>query len=1197
MANRLISDGNNLIEIQASNLFQIPKNNNPWLEDGHFVEEPNLETFLYTYVVQNLNLPIDYTSQNYNTTYSYSQASIKLYIFISYLGELRVLNMNDQVTSNPGDSITSDSLTGLQTTYSNINLDLLESAYSPIITRNVTSIMETEKDLFIIYSNIPSSQVLFNIIDYNADQLIEGDTIINCTPITDDDTLGNLEFLYSRVLIHTNNISDVLVSSTHSTFLVNTDEPDTTGFDTLRSALKYPRGSYISNTSGSTPIFKYIAIPIKIDNLPNNNTEVRTGIIVFDKNINAFMYRPIRSSILEDGANFNGNYIKVSNGYSGNYSKVIRYADLEQNTDIVVSTFTGFSFDSETGPFLGGLKNISSKQWSAETLQFSVGDSDSGTSWDYLYDQLPVAFGNRLFSNTNSTILTQAGTAVTNTSDYALSATAEENANIGYFNIAYGTKHGFILMRLHSYCPIILNPNEPDGLELHIPGGNFTTSVVTESGLSNPAETAGGLTPISMAFSPDNNFLYTIVANPDDRTEKYICIYNLTTLDTNAIQSTAFMIEDTFDAGLGSVKQINNKIIFFAEDGSEASVITDPDSYSSVASFIGASAGYSADGFDFRVKSCKELIINPGYSEIDGVNYNTWIGSDIPAIASDTVFITYTNNVDNKFITPFGQIDLLSPTSNMSGQATDEQWINSFTLTDSQGVPFIGGKLQKIADAPVITLFNPADNSILLDSAGDEAVITLDASVLQDHFYKDTNNLTCISLSTPNHFAVLTKYAASNWVPNLEVTPLGFDYSSFYTLSGEDSHWKGKNYSYVAIFKVNNDNSIDIKNLFADGVKHFTLINTGLENASDVPASVVYTNALNGMNFISLSGNNSYFVSITHQSDITSIEAWGESQGSQHGLRFNLQIVDMNTYGFQWDKNNNQLTVPDATINGYGNTNYLAGTSIFFIGDNLNSMFGVDNENPTYVPDICLTAFTHDVNFVAAAFQNTEIGAFHLSILAIPATLNAADSQNSTPTSPKYKPAQLNLESCQFIQNLLVSNGETIRYISGMEFSSNKRNLFLLLKDINETENITANGNLFTAPVPKVVKIDIGSTTNYYDGYSGDGLMATFEIPLANVIVVPPYSYGMGSNLSLLPSQISANLVTNLNIQLSSRISSMFKGLDEQIYFSNVDVTSGNMLPTLGVVINPNANENDASTSGSRIIKTGIDITATLDIL
>lgn len=188
----------------------------------------------------------------------------------------------------------------------------------------------------------------------------------------------------------------------------------------------------------------------------------------------------------------------------------------------------GFSFDNSK------LSSLATYKW--ENGEFKLGEADAA---GIAFVSLPLTIGNKLFRNsffcnTNNISFRAWAAASGNLSsifpvypntdftnpDYESSVGGEGLYNdlrhVGDFHLAVGMKHGFVLVKVNNTNFSLVSPTTEGGVELHVAGG---------SPLMNNFN--GGWTPISMEFSPDDNFLYTIIENPEDSNSRRIAIYNI----------------------------------------------------------------------------------------------------------------------------------------------------------------------------------------------------------------------------------------------------------------------------------------------------------------------------------------------------------------------------------------------------------------------------------------------------------------------------------------------------------------------------------------------------------------------------------------------------------------------------------------------------------------------------------------------
>ena len=218
---------------------------------------------------------------------------------------------------------------------------------------------------------------------------------------------------------------------------------------------------------------------------------------------------------------------------------------------MIISTFEGFSFDT----YDYGIYSLSGKKWNSADSTFTTPGVDAEvnlatpTDHEKLISQLPVVIGGRLFEDIGDVKAEQVGRGGYATGTYEDLATAPNGNEVGYYNVAYAVKHGFILMRMYSYSPFLLRPND-GGVEAHICGGDPADAGVIS---------AGGYTPISMTFSKDNNYLYAILRDPDTM-DKYIGIYDITSGVASTISADAKMIADPLDSGASRIVTVGGTV-------------------------------------------------------------------------------------------------------------------------------------------------------------------------------------------------------------------------------------------------------------------------------------------------------------------------------------------------------------------------------------------------------------------------------------------------------------------------------------------------------------------------------------------------------------------------------------------------------------------------------------------------------------
>lgn len=280
----------------------------------------------------------------------------------------------------------------------------------------------------------------------------------------------------------------------------------------------------------------------------------------------------------------------------------------------------GFSFSGSS------IKDISSNTYVLGNYNGRF--SGSVTADTSLWASLPVSIGNKLFNNTffGNTNL---GFLSTNFSgdlgfDVYGSFPGEKtnylpNLNhVGDFHLAIAVKHGFILTKINNTNYSLVSPATEAGLEVHVSGGNPTIAGFND-----------GWTPICMQFSPDDNFLYTIIRNPEDHTEKKIAIYNIYPGSTTSgcvlpfgdtsISTTCKVIDNEFDGDLMKITLQDDGAIYIWSDSSQYHKISDPDLLLSVDNFHDIPTVYTVAGsFDYLASNS---YLSQALSRIEGWNF------------------------------------------------------------------------------------------------------------------------------------------------------------------------------------------------------------------------------------------------------------------------------------------------------------------------------------------------------------------------------------------------------------------------------------------------------------------------------------------------------------------------------------------------------------------------------------------------
>ena len=331
------------------------------------------------------------------------------------------------------------------------------------------------------------------------------------------------------------------------------------------------------------------------------------------------------------------------------------YESLREN--VVIAKIIGFTFSEEDL----GLYAISQNKWQASDGQFSdpyedietleTIDIDNPSDAMQRYAQLPIV------ASPNDLLDTSGFYSGINNIDAFVSGGFYQTESRISTLVAYAVKHGFILLKVSDYFGQLIPPAD-GGIENHVPGGDLTL-----------AESSGGYTPVSMAFSTYGNFLYTILEDPEDPTKRKICIFN-TSNPEGDIAGTAIVIDNPFIGDLSRVNlEEDGSIYFYSQGTSEYCKITNPDLQESVSIFeVYHSTMQSSTVFDILPIGDLNAIASEGPTSLDpGVSTIFNNNEYISYISSPTVGAI---SLDNGAVTP---INIDTPL------AGDEYWITSAT--------------------------------------------------------------------------------------------------------------------------------------------------------------------------------------------------------------------------------------------------------------------------------------------------------------------------------------------------------------------------------------------------------------------------------------------------------------------------------------------------------------------------------------
>ena len=875
---------------------------------------------------------------------------------------------------------------------------------------------------------------------------------------------------------------------------------------------------------------KYFIMPVKTSLSPLNNEEVTFAIIAFDKNLSAFTTKlitfPATSGVNNEIVYITNNGILT--GASNNYSKVLTFNNIA-NGEIILSFFKGFSFNTSDNQGYSGLEITSKKEWSLSSKTFS-GTSEESYATDFNY--YPVECGNRLLSLTSNEIINNASIGydplAPSISNVGANLTDEIASNIGYFNVAYGTAHGLILMRIHSYCPIMIPPSDPDGIELHIPGGNWDYQ--KEDG-SFPFRDSGGYTPVSMVFSPENNFLYTIVAKPDDRTEKYICIYNLSSLDAETMSVTAKVLEDPFDAGLKSVDLLENGNILFSSNNGGEHILTigDCDLQTTVDNI---SASSTAVGYNFGVSPIKRI---HNTSNADA----TWKTSN----TSVTPVQTLVHTTDTQILTPKGFLDLNDIPSGLTAYksfntSSNENVIATELILDNNGAPLLFVKVKQYTNAAQISIIDLENEEIIYN-------YTVSSNKLHATFYEEAECVSVIKLASPkNTYGILVNAATHDLYSSIEVAQ-----SSMFGLDISPESINGYNRAIIATVTIDSskDNGYELITKFDEPPNYAGEGGTNSAGGNKIKSIVVFPNAsvaaldsltalkpqtYGAIKFISLESDSTHAIVLENSDNAI---GYSSDVDSLTPLRLGIRIINISdaSTGLKL------LSAPSIDIiEPFKTSAYDAATS--FVVENVTS--GFIKQSGTHKPVYSHSTVSHDASFIAAFWYNHNSG----NTMKIFAPDRSTMSFGSGET--KHLAAEFSIGAEQKLNTFLTKNGNTY-LITSSEFSVNRRNIFLFLKNIEDDTDF------------QIIKIDIGSITNYYNGTEGyAGPYSTYSIPSENIIEIPTYAYFEDVTL---PADVSSDLVSNSNTQNNTIPTGIFKSLNHRMYLLTKN------LYTLGLIVNP----------------------------
>lgn len=356
--------------------------------------------------------------------------------------------------------------------------------------------------------------------------------------------------------------------------------------------------NYIDNTAHKTWVpfiivfdsisSKYMVIPLlSYENVPED--PILQPILNIDPFIDKGYGEPNYSTVLGKRPDENG------------VDQTYYVPSLQEGGRSTIGFLKGFSFDSEEQIGDYGLYFISGNKYNSPKT------NSSGSSWPYTFSlasdeyTVPAGVSPDPFNLTPTGLLLQqcpvamsykkraVTSNMTSTLYNPFMVMADQPSNtLGCYMVAHGILHGFILTYMNEYGQFLPPYPYDTGMELHIIGGDYNNDRVQEE---------GGFMPVSMVFSPGDNYLYTIVQSKLEG-DKFICIYNLESLKTHvqgnpiegsnegptvSILENTYMISNPFQGDLTRVDRGHDgAIYFFSHNSTEFIKLANPDNSESV---------------------------------------------------------------------------------------------------------------------------------------------------------------------------------------------------------------------------------------------------------------------------------------------------------------------------------------------------------------------------------------------------------------------------------------------------------------------------------------------------------------------------------------------------------------------------------------------------------------------------------------
>ena len=418
----------------------------------------------------------------------------------------------------------------------------------------------------------------------------------------------------------------------------------------------------------------------------------------------------------------------------------------------------GFSFDSIENNTKGILGISSNKYVNGRFATYVTEDSD-------LYSSLPVSIGNKLFNNTFFGVdtLSRFITYSPNLIGYGNSfqeygTTPRENLNhVGDFHLAIAVKHGFILTKINNTNFSLVSPTTEAGLEVHVSGGNPLMDNFND-----------GWTPISMQFSPDDNFLYTIIRNPEDHEDKKIAIYNIyggadtsgcvEAFASTTISDTCIIIEDQFNGDLEKITLQDDGAIYIWSTGNEYYKVSNPDFQASADKlFFESEILTTTKSFTPSTSFNRNAVtwsFSKYYLQHQGITtninkYTAVFNSSIPGVAKGAHYTPLTNLSYNPLLVGSGYT-YNSETNTVTPNIIDNgNYLPVITATQTFDTESndIALSMMYFKSSNTIKILG-FDNEVIINSAGEDVgTISFPSNAINDHRIDSQNSLFILPVS------------------------------------------------------------------------------------------------------------------------------------------------------------------------------------------------------------------------------------------------------------------------------------------------------------------------------------------------------------------------------------------------------------------------------------------------------------------